>query len=385
MKISFLAVKGIPIGGGIEKLTEEIGTRLVKKGHEVVVYTSRDYGTTDCVYRGMQIRTVPSVNTKSFHKLSICFNATLDVLRKMDADIVHVHAIGPSLFSVFPRMVGIPTVVQTHGIEWQRDKWGLAGRTFLKLSDYTAVYFPNATTAVSKVQKRYFKEKYGCTVGYIPTGVNRVEHRSPDKLLDIGLEKNRYILFAARLVAEKGPHFLIEAFRALDTDMKLVIAGDAAHAEEFKAQLRDLAGDDDRIIFPGFLTGPLLEELFSNAYVFCLPSTLEGLPIALLEAMSYGNCCLASDIPENLEAIESFGFTFRNRDVGDLRERLEFLIQHPEKVIEKQKISREYVLSNYSWDTIADQMEELYFSIIGRKNGSIHHNNLSLSNEMQNV
>lgn len=366
MKISFVAVKGIPIGGGIEKLTEEIGTRLVKKGHDVTVYTSRDYGTIDCIYDGMQIRTVPSLNTKSLHKLSICFNATLDVLKKRDADIVHVHAIGPSLFSIFPRMVGIPSVVQTHGIEWQRDKWGVAGRTFLKLSDYTAVYFPNITTAVSKVQQTYFKEKYNQTVKYIPTGVNAVEYRTPEKILELGLQKNQYILFAARLVAEKGPDFLIEAFKGIDTDMKLVVAGDAAHAEEYKTKLKELAGNDHRIIFPGFVTGQLLEELFSNAYVFCLPSTLEGLPIALLEAMSYGNCCLSSDIPENLEAVEGYGYTFKNRDVMDLRKKVEYLIKNPQKVEDKKKISREYVLENYSWDTIADQMEDLYYSIARR-------------------
>ncbi len=366
MKIAFVAVKGIPIGGGIEKLTEEIGTRLVQKGHEVTVYASRDYGTTDGIYDGMKIKTVSSVNTKSLHKLSICFNATLDVLKNRDADIVHVHAIGPSLFSIFPRMVGIPTVVQTHGIEWQRDKWGFAGRTFLKLSDYTAVCFPNKTTAVSKVQKAYFEKKYGCRVGYIPTGVNEVEYRKPDKIHEMGLEKDKYILFAARLVAEKGPHFLIEAFRNIDTDMKLVVAGDAAHAEDYKAMLKEMAGNDDRVLFPGFVTGRLLEELFSNAYVFCLPSTLEGLPIALLEAMSYGNCCLASDIPENLEAIEGFGCTFKNRDFTDLREQLEYLIGNPEKVREKKKTAREHVLNNYSWDAITDQMEELYFSIVGR-------------------
>ncbi len=367
MKIAFVAVKGIPIGGGIEKLTEEIGTRLVKKGHEVTVYASRDYGTSDCMYNGMQIKTVPSINTKTLHKLSICFNATVDVLKNCTADIVHVHAIGPSLFSIFPRIVGIPSVVQTHGIEWQRDKWGWAGRTFLKLSDYTAVYFPNRTTAVSKVQKTYFEEKYGKQVDYIPTGVNRVEYRKPEKIQELGLEKDKYILFAARLVAEKGPHFLIEAFRKLDTDMKLVVAGDAAHAEEFKAQLRDLAGSDERILFPGFVTGRLLEELFSNAYVFCLPSTLEGLPIALLEAMSYGNCCLASDIPENLEAVEAFGFHFKNRDVDDLKQQLEFLIGNPEKVKEKKETSRDHVLTHYSWDTIADQMEQLYFKVLGAR------------------
>ena len=367
MKIAFIAVKGIPIGGGIEKLTEEIGTRLVKKGHEVLVYTSRDYGTKDCVYNGMIIKTVPSVNTKSLHKLSICFNATLDVLKNRDADIVHVHAIGPSLFSIFPRMVGIPTVVQTHGIEWQRDKWGFAGRTFLKISDYTAVYFPNRTIAVSKVQKKYFEEKYACTVGYIPTGVNKVEYKKPAKILEMGLEKDKYILFAARLVAEKGPHFLIDAFRTLDTDMKLVIAGDAAHADDYKRMLKDMADDDSRIFFPGFVTGTLLEELFSNAYIFCLPSTLEGLPIALLEAMSYGNCCVASDIPENLEAVEDFGFTFRNRDVDSLRKVLADLIADPEKVDQKKDSAKKHVLSNYSWDKIADQMEKLYFSILNGK------------------
>ncbi|MCP3872385.1 MAG: glycosyltransferase family 4 protein [Desulfobacteraceae bacterium] len=366
MKIAFVAVKGIPIGGGIEKLTEEIGARLVKKGHEVIVYASRDYGTKDCEYNGMTIKTVPSINTKSFHKLSICFNATLDVLINRDVDIVHVHAIGPSLFSIFPRMVGIPTVVQTHGIEWQRDKWGFAGRTFLKLSDYTAVYFPNKITAVSKVQKAYFKEQYGCGVECIPNGVNKVEYRKPDKILEMGLEKGKYILFAARLVAEKGPHFLIEAFKGIDTDMKLVIAGDAAHAEDYKASLREMVGNDDRILFPGFVAGRIIEELFSNSYFFCLPSTLEGLPIALLEAMSYGSCCLSSDIPENMEAVEEYGYTFKNRDVMDLREKLQFLIDNPEKVKEKKKAARAHVLNNYSWDTVTDQMEDLYFSIVGR-------------------
>ena len=188
----------------------------------------------------------------------------------------------------------------------------------------------------------------------------------PGKIHELGLEKNRYILFAARLVAEKGPDFLIQAFRDIDTDMKLVVAGDAAHAEGFKAELRRLAGDDERILFPGFVTGQLLEELFSNAYVFCLPSTLEGLPIALLEAMSYGNCCLASNIPENLEAVEDHGYIFINRDAGDLRKQLEYLIRHPERVEEKKQNAKEHVLNNYSWDTITDQMEALYYSMIRR-------------------
>jgi glycosyltransferase involved in cell wall biosynthesis len=364
MRIAFIAVKGIPIGGGIENVTEEIGSRLVQKGHEVLIYSSRDYGTRDGIYKGMEIRTVPSINTKSLHKLSICYLATRDVMLNDRADLVHVHAVGPSLFSFFPRRKGIPTVVQTHGMEWQRDKWGLLGKTFLRLANLSVVHFPNAATAVSKVQNRYYREKYNTEVVYIPNGVAPVEKLNPDWLLTQGIKPNRYILFAARLVEEKGVHFLIEAFRKIKTDMQLVIAGDAAHAEKYKSLLKELAGGDPRIIFTGFVTGAPKEELFSNAYLFCLPSTLEGLPIALLEAMNYENCCLASDIPENLEALEIYGYTFRNRDPDDLLRVLSKLIDNPVMVTEKKGAARDHVRRNYSWDRVTDQLESLYLSLL---------------------
>lgn len=366
MRIAHIAVKGMSVGGGIEKLTEEIGSRMVCKGHHVIVYSSRNYGTSDGEFKGMEIRTVPSTNTKSFHKPSICLNATIDVLRRKDVDIVHFHAVGPSLFSIFPRIRGIPTLVQTHGLEWKRDKWRLIGKTFFKLAEYTAVFFPNKTTCVSRVQKKYFEEKFGREIAYIPTGVNDVKRCEPKWIIEQGLEPHRYLLFTARLVEEKGAHFLIEAFRPIKTDVKLVIAGDAAHAEKYMASLKHKAGADMRIIFPGFVTGEPLEELFSNAYLFCLPSTLEGLPIALIEAMSYGNCCVASNIPENLEAMEEHGYTFRNRDPEDLRRVLEDLIEHPEKVEGKKEAARKHVLQNYSWDKIADQMETLYLSLLDK-------------------
>lgn len=367
LRIAYIAVKGLPIGGGVEKVTEELGSRLVAKGHDVTVYSSRDYGTTDGAFKGMEIRTVPSVNSKSFHKLSICYHATRDVMSRRNADIVHVHAVGPSLFSIFPRMVGIPTVVQTHGVEWKRDKWGFIGRTFFKLADYTVVYFPDRATAVSKVQRDYFKEKFGREVLYIPNGASPVDRRSPAWLLEQGILPNRYILFAARLVEEKGAHFLIEAFRKLKTDMQLVIAGDAAYAERYKAVLRGLAGDDPRIRFTGFVTGAPMEELFSNAFLFCLPSTLEGLPVALLEAMNYGNCCLASDIPENVEVLEDHGYLFRNRDPEDLRRALQALIDTPEKIAAKRADAKTHVERTYSWDRVANAMEALYFSLIRSK------------------
>ena len=371
MRIAYIAVKGIPVGGGVEKVTEEIGSRLVAKGHEVVVYSSRDYGTSNGDYKGMKIRTVPSVNTKMLHKLSICYHATRDVLRNGKVDLVHVHAVGPSIFSIFPRMKGIPSVVQTHGLEWKRDKWGLIGKTFLRLSDYSVVYFPNKATSVSKVQKQYYREKFGREVVYIPNGVSPVDYRPPNWIIEKGISPNQYILFAARLVEEKGAHFLIEAFRGLKTDMKLIIAGDAAHAERYKVYLKDLAGNDPRILFLGFITGLPLEELFSNAYLFCLPSTMEGLPVALLEAMNYGNCCVSSDIPENLEAMEHHGYTFQNRDIKDLRRVLKDLIENPEKVETKKKAALEHVRREYSWDSVTDQMEALYLSLVKKKGTDI--------------
>ncbi len=366
MRIAYIAVKGIPIGGGIEKLTEEIGSRMVAKGHRVTVYCSRDYGTIDGEYKGMMLRTVPSINTKSLHKLSICFHATLDVL-KSQADLVHVHAVGPSLFSIFPRIKGIPTLVQTHGLEWKRDKWGKIGKFFFKLADYTAIYFPDTTTSVSRVQQNYYRRRFNKEVVYIPTGVNHVKKQEPSWIIRQGLKPGKYILFAARLVEEKGAHFLIDAYKSIKTDLRLVIAGDAAYAEKYKERLRALAIDDQRIIFTGFVTGEPLAELFSNAYLFCLPSTLEGLPIALLEAMSYGNCCVASDIPENLEAIKNFGFTFQNRNVQDLKRLLEFLLARPEEVEAVKTSARKHVLDHYSWDAVADQMEQLYFSMTSKR------------------
>jgi glycosyltransferase involved in cell wall biosynthesis len=364
MRIAYIAVKGMPKGGGIEKLTEEIGSRLVKKGHQIIIYSSRDYQTVDGEFRGMQIKTVPSINTRSLHKLSVCFNAVCQVILKNDIDLVHVHAVGPSVFAIFPRLKGIPTVVQTHGLEWKRDKWGAIAKTFFRLADYSAVYFPHKTTAVSLVQKNHYETKFGREIVHIPTGVNAAKMREPKWLLEKGFEPNRYILFAARLVEEKGAHYLIDAFRSISTDMKLVIAGDAAHAEKYKAFLNHKANGDQRVLFTGFVTGLALEELFSNAYLFCLPSTVEGLPIALLEAMSYGNCCLVSDIPENIEAMENCGYTFKNRDIQNLKRMLSGLIEHPEKVEVKKKLARKHVLQNYSWKKIADQMEELYCSLL---------------------
>lgn len=368
MKISYIVLKGMPLGGGIEKYTEEIGSRLAGKGHEIVVYTMCHYGTEEGIYRGMKIKTIPTLRTKSFEKLTASFVSTAIDCFEKNTDIVHFHAFGPAMFSFIPRILGKKVVVQGHGLEWKRSRWGFLGKTFLKLSEIPSVRFPHLTTVVSNVQKDYLERQYGITSEYIPTGVNPPLFEKPDLITQYGLKGNDYILFAARLVREKGAHYLIQAYNKLNTDMKLVIAGDAEHEETYKTELHRLAEGNKKIIFPGFVTGKPLHELFSNCYSFVLPSEIEGLPIALLEAMSYNNCCLVSDIPENLEAVKNLGVTFVNQNVSDLANKLSMLIQNPEYVNRLKGPAGKYVLKNYSWDNIAEDFEGMYKNLLHSTN-----------------
>jgi glycosyltransferase involved in cell wall biosynthesis len=361
MKIAYIALKGMPLGGGIEKCTEELGSRLVERGQDITVYCSSHYNTDYAIYKGMRIKVIPSIDTKSLEKISLTLLSSLNQFLEKDIDIVHYHAVGPSLFSFMPRLVGRKTVVQIHGLEWKRAKWGAMAKAFFRANDYSAIYFPNRITAVSKVLKDYYETRFKRKVVYIPTGVNRANRKEARSIKDMGLDEGSYIFFASRLVAEKGVHYLIDAFNDLKTDLKLVIAGDAQHETKYKEFLKKKADGNSNIIFTGFIRGEILEELFSNALLFVQPSEIEGLPISLLEAMSYGNCCVASDIPENLEALGDHGYTFRNRDYEDLKRCLKELVNNREMIDAKKQGARGYVLRKYSWDSIADRFEELYY------------------------
>ncbi len=367
MRIAYLVLKGMPLGGGIEKYTEEIGSRLVSRGHKVTVYTMRRYGAIDGSYKGMRVRTLPSVNVRSLEKMSAALCGSIDCVLNGEVDIAHYHAIGPSIFSIIPRFRGVKVVVQSHGIEWQRSKWGIGIKTALKLSELSAVNFPDALSVVSKVQQEYYWRRYGAESAYIPPGVNPPNIRKPDLLKKFGMKGGDYILFAARLVREKGTHYLIQAYKKLKTDLRLVIAGDAQHEEKYKNELLQLAKSNKNIIFPGFVQGKLKDELFSNAYLFVAPSELEGLSISVLEAMSYGNCCLVSNIPENLEAIDKFGYSFKNQNIDNLKDELCSLINNKNKVNKVKEVAKNYVLANYSWDSVTDKIENLYMDLLNGK------------------
>ncbi|NOZ25571.1 MAG: glycosyltransferase family 4 protein [Nitrospirae bacterium] len=364
MKIAYIVLKGMPLGGGIEKYTEELGSRLASRGHEIIVYTMRHYGASNGLYKGMTIKTVPTVKTRSLEKLTASFNASLRQCFEKDVDIVHFHAFGPAMFCCIPRLFGRKVVVQGHGLEWKRSRFGKAGRFFLRLAEFPSVKLPDIVTVVSRTQKKYLLDTYGIDAVYIPPGVNPPCPREPVLIREYGLHGNDYILFMARLVREKGAHYLIEAYNRLETDMKLVIAGDAKHEDLYKSELYSLAEGNRNIVFTSFVSGRMLEELLSNSYLFVLPSEMEGLPIVLLEAMGYGNCCLVSDIPENLDVIDDFGYKFRSRDVDDLTAKLRYLTGDGRAVETVKAGARNHVLSTYLWDRITDQFEALYGKLL---------------------
>jgi glycosyltransferase involved in cell wall biosynthesis len=365
MRIGMLGLKGIPYPAGIENFTEEVGWRLVERGHQVTVYV-RPYVDVRDVHRGVRIRHLPSLQTKHLDALSHTFLATLDVLFA-DMDVVHYHALGPSVFSLLPRLRGLKTIAQVHGLDWQRAKWSFFASRCLQAAEYSAMYFPHRTIAISATLKGYLEAKYKRPVDYLPTGVKEYDHREPNEIRKWGLEKENYILFLSRLVPEKGCHYLIEAYERLAPNKRLVIAGPYSESDAYCASLkRSLKrSSTPNIIFTGTATGHVLEELFSNAYVYVLPSEVEGLSHALLQGLSHGRCVLASDIEPNVEALGDCGLTFRSRDVSDLHDKLQHLLDDPGYVQERSAGARERVRQHYSWDHVVDRLEAIYADCCG--------------------
>ena len=365
MRISMIGVKGMPHPGGIESVVEQLGSRLVERGHEVTVYVRPHYTpATSAEYRGMRLIHLPSVPTKHLDAITHTFLATLHVLWS-GADIAHIHSIGLSIFALLTRLRGIKTVVQSHGLDWQREKWGVMARTFLRMTDYTAVTLPDATTVVSRKMQRYYQDRFGRQVIYIPSGVSHSEKVPAQEICRLGLSGNDYILFMSRLVPEKGCHYLVQAYNQLHCPgKKLVIAGDSNYGDRYAAELKKQGNEN--ILFLGFVRGRLLQELLSHAYLYVLPSEIEGLSLSLLDAMSCGNCVLVSDIEENLEVIEDSGFSFKSKDIQDLKSKLEHLLSREDMVRQYRDKARTHVHTHYDWERVTDQYESLYQGLIGK-------------------
>jgi glycosyltransferase involved in cell wall biosynthesis len=363
LRIAFVGGRGV-VGtySGIETYYEEVGARLAARGHQVTAYC-RDYFTPDLAeYRGIRIRRLPCLRTKHLETLSHSLLATLSICLRRDHDLVQFHAVGSALLAWAPRLFGRATVVSVRGLDWQRGKWGSAARRALQVGEWAAVRFPDATVVVSQTLQRHFAERHGRATICIPNAVPAARRRAPDKIRRYGLAGQDFLLFAGRLSPEKGVHTLIEALRPLPRRHKLVIAGGSSYSQDYIDELRRSAWDG--VLFLGNVDHETIAELLSNCYAYVLPSTMEGLSIGLLEALSYGSCIVASDIPENREVLGDAGLTFPPGDVHALRAHLAALLDAPEQVELYRRLAAERARSQPDWDQVTRRTEELYMELV---------------------
>lgn len=370
MKIAMMGHKRIPSReGGIEIVVDELSSRLVKRGNTVIAYNRKGHhvsgkefevSTKLKEHNGVKLKTVFTFENGKLNAVVYSILAALRIAFSK-YDIVHIHAEGPAAMTGLLKFFGKRVIVTIHGLDWQRSKWGGFATNYLKFGEKTAAKYADEIIVLSKNVQQYFLDTYNRKTTFIPNGVTKPNIKKCDKINSkFNLEKNGYILYLGRIVPEKGIHYLIEAFKNTTTDKKLVIAGGASHTSEYMKQLRELAKNDDRIIFTDFVQGQELEELYSNAYLYCLPSDLEGMPLSLLEAMSYGNCCLTSSIKECTEVCEDKAVYFEKSDINDLKSKLELLLADTYTVSLLKSQASDYICNKYNWDDIVKQTLELY-------------------------
>lgn len=370
LRICMLGHKRIPSReGGIEIVVEELATRMAALGHHVVCYNrsghhigGKEFDSQPVrEYRGVHLKPVFTIDRKGLAAVSSSFFACLAAAFG-PYDVVHIHAEGPAAFCWMPRLLGKRVILTVHGLDWQREKWqGGFGSKYIHFGERMGARWANAIIVLSKGVKQYFKDTYKRDTQYIPNGVIQPERLEAQRIQEkFGLEKDSYILYLGRIVPEKGEHYLIEAFRNVRTEKKLVIAGGASDTDEYMEKLKSLAAGDNRIIFTGFVQGKMLQELYSNAYLYTLPSDLEGMPLSLLEAMSYGNCCLISDIPECADVVGHYAETFRKGDIADLQKKLQGFCDDERRVKMYKDQAADYICSRYHWNMAVEKTLELY-------------------------
>jgi glycosyltransferase involved in cell wall biosynthesis len=362
IRVAFIGGRGLVSKySGIESYYEQAGHQLARLGHDVTVYC-RSYFTPPMDARnGMRVRRLPTIRSKHLETFVHTLLSTAHAMTA-DYDIVHYHCLGPALFSFLPRLVGKKTVVTVQGLDWQRGKWGWIASRVLRLGEAAAVTLPDATMVVSRTLQQHYRQKHDHETIYVPNGATLAPRRIPRKLAEWKLLPENYVLYLGRLSPEKNCDLLIDAFRALNPRVKLVLAGGSSHSDSYVKSLRRY--ESDQIRFLPWVSENDLDELLSNAALFVLPSKIEGLSLALLDAMAAGVCVLTSDIPENIEVVVDAGFTFRNGDQADLQQKLELLICNPELRRESATRGRERIRDKYLWPQIAHSIEKSYYGLL---------------------
>jgi glycosyltransferase involved in cell wall biosynthesis len=361
-----IGAKSVPVaepGGGVERHVEELAERLARRKHVVFVYvrSALQPKRHQKTWRKICLIPLPTVQQKHLGTIVHTLLATLHVIF-MPVDVIHYHGVGPATFAWIPRIFK-PTarvVVTFHGIDRFHKKWGPFARAYLGFGEWAALHFPHRTIVVSHTLQLYVHRRFGRPGTFIPNGVTTQTIRTTDRIKRFNLRKAGYLLVVARLVKHKGLHYLIQAFRGIKTNKKLVIVGAPSFTEDYAEYLAELAADDPRILFTGFQGGETLSQLFTHAYLYIHPSESEGLSTTILESMAYGTTVLISDIPENLETIDHSGFAFKNQNVHDLRKQLQRLLKNPKVVQERARRGRAFIKQNFNWERVLAATEEVY-------------------------
>ncbi len=369
LRIAMLGHKRVPSReGGVEIVVSELSRRMVLKGNKVTCYNRKGHHVSGAEFDsvktnecgGVRLKSVFTLDKKGLAAMTSSFSAAV-LAAFGNFDIVHFHAEGPCAMLWLPKLFGKKCIATIHGLDHQRAKWGKFASWYILTGEKCAVRFADEIIVLSENVQNYFAEKYGRQTVFIPNGVTTPKNVNACEITRLyGLKKDDYILFLGRLVPEKGLRYLIEAFKKVNTDKKLVIAGGSSDTLGFENELKELAKTDDRIIFTGFVQGKVLDELYSNAYIYVLPSDLEGMPLSLLEAMSYGNCCLTSNIPECADVIGENGVTFEKGNANELKKALDFLCNDKQTVDGFKKVAAEYILNKYNWDDVTEKTLSLY-------------------------
>lgn len=361
MKIAMIGLKGLPgIHGGVERHVEELAARLVERGESVTAYVRPHYTPSSEPVRGVALRLLPTIHSKhldaTVHTLLACVDAAIRPF-----DIIHIHGIGPALFAWIPRLAGRTVVVTMHSRDYLRGKWGAFARFALRAGEFVARTFAHRLICVSLEMASAHPGS-----SFIPNGVADPEPcPAGETLARWGLVPREYLLFVGRISPEKGPHHLLRAFRGIETDLRLALVGGASHGEPFENEVARLAAEDPRVVTTGYVNGDALAELYTHAAAFVLPSEHEGLPVAMLEAMSYGVPVVATDIPAAREvATNGEGrvlATFAGASTpAAIRDALMVVLRDPDSARERAKLAADHVLRHYRWGAIADSTLESY-------------------------
>ncbi len=377
MKVAMIGHKVVPSRrGGIENVLTSLCPLLAESGVDVTCYNrSTDKVENEYIdmvdhnkYKGVTLKKAWTIEAKGISAMISSFTAAISATFA-GFDVLHFHAEGPCAAMWIPKMFGKRCVATVHGLDWQREKWsGSFASKYIKFGEKVMVKCADEIIVLSESAKAYFKETYNRDTVLIHNGIDKPTIKQADKITELyGLSKGDYICTVSRLTAEKGLHYLIEAYNNIKTDKKLVIAGDTSDTDEYVSYIKQMAGDNPNIIFTGFISGDILKEIYSNAYIVAVPSDIEGMSISLLEALAYGNAVLCSDIPENTLVTEDKAINFKKSDVADLQNKLQNMCDDNLCVENLKHGVDDFILEKYNWNDVAVATRNLYEKVFTNK------------------